>query len=327
VAKVLRPIGHEERLSIVGHLDELRTRLFVCLAVFLIAFGFCFWQNNALLKVLNRSLPLSPKTTANHLSGLTNDTVNAAHAMAAMARDYGALAAAPGLQAAERKGFSALQRDAQAVSRALPQSQPKRLPITTGIGEPFTTTLTISAYFALLFSLPLILYQAYAFVLPALNPEERRVALPLMVAAPMLFVLGVAFAFVLVLPPAVKFLQGFNSQSFDILLQAKPFYTFEVMTMLGVGLAFQLPIGLLSLQRLGTINGDTLVRQWRYAIVLIAVIAAALPGPDIVTTGLETVPLLLLYAVSIVLLKIADRRALARAARAADDVDDALSPT
>ena len=327
MAKVLRPIGHEDRLSIVGHLDELRTRLFVCLGVFLIAFGFCFWQNKPLLKVLNRSLPLSPKTTANHLSGLTNDTVIAAHYMSQIAEQFGVLANSPDQKAPDRKTFAALQRDARGVALALPQKDPQRLPITTGVGEPFTTTLTISAYFALMFSLPLILYQAYAFVLPALNPQERRVALPLMLAAPALFVLGVLFSFFLVLPPAVKFLQGFNNQSFDILLQAKPFYSFEVMTMLGVGLAFQLPIGLLALQRLGRINGDTLIHQWRYAIVIIAIIAAALPGPDVVTTGLETVPLLLLYAVSIVLLKIVDRRALARAARDSEEVDGPLSAT
>jgi sec-independent protein translocase protein TatC len=196
------------------------------------------------------------------------------------------------------------------------------LPITTGIGEPFTTTLTISAYFALLFALPILLYQGYAFVLPALNPEERRVALPMMLLAPVLFSIGVAFAFFMVLPPAVKFLQGFNSQSFDILLQARPYYTFEVMTMLGVGLAFQLPIGLLALQRLGVISGQTLIKQWRYATVAIAVIAAALPGPDPVTTALETVPLFILYGISIVLLKIADRRAAARASRELATIDE-----
>ena len=84
--------------------------------------------------------------------------------------------------------------------------------------------------------------------------------------------------------------------------------------MLGIGLAFQLPLGLLALQQLGVINSSTLTRQWRYAMVIIAVIAAAMPGADPVTTGLETLPLVLLYLASIVLLKIVDRRAAARAA-------------
>jgi sec-independent protein translocase protein TatC len=328
--KVLRPIGHDDRLTVIDHLDELRTRLFVCVGVLLIAFGICFWQNHALLDVLNRALPLYPKTSANHLSGLTNDSVKEARALNAMSRDFSALAASTTQHPADRARFTRLAHDTAAAARSLPQSDPRRLPITIGIGEPFTTTLTISAYFALLFSLPVLLWQGYAFVLPALTAEERRVALPMMSMAPVLFVLGVVFSFFIVLPPAVRFLQGFNSGSFDILLQAKPYYTFEVLTMLGVGLAFQLPIGMLALQRLGVINASTLIRHWRYAVVIIAVIAAALPGPDPVTTALETLPLFVLYGLSIVLLKIADRRAAAREAAQASDLqhlDDSLDPT
>src|SRR5206468_9497564 len=112
----------------------------------------------------------------------------------------------------------------------------------------------------------------------------------------------------------------------------KAYYTFEIFTMLGIGLAFQLPLGLLALQRIGAINARTLTKNWRYATVLIAVIAAAMPGADPVTTGLEMLPLVVLYLASIVLLKIADRRAAARAAAAADDdtssrFGDGLDPT
>jgi sec-independent protein translocase protein TatC len=158
------------------------------------------------------------------------------------------------------------------------------------------------------------MFEAYGFVIPALNPRERRTAMPVMLTAPILFLIGVVFAYVVVLPPAVHFLQGYNSSQFDILVQAKAYYTFEILTMLGVGVAFQLPLGLLALHRLGVIDGRTLTRHWRYAVVIIAVIAAAMPGADPVTTGLETLPLVLLFVVSIVLLKIADRRAAARAA-------------
>ena len=129
------------------------------------------------------------------------------------------------------------------------------------------------------------------------------------------------------LPPAVHFLQGYNSQNFDILVQAKTYYTFQILTMLGIGLAFQLPLGLLALQRLGVINARTLTRNWRYATVIIAVIAAAMPGVDPVTTGLEMLPLVVLYLLSIVMLKIADRRAAARAAAELSTVDDGLDPT
>jgi sec-independent protein translocase protein TatC len=117
-----------------------------------------------------------------------------------------------------------------------------------------------------------------------------------------------------VLPPAVHFLQGYNHEQFDVLVQAKAYYSFEIVTMLAIGLAFQLPLALLALQRIGVINGRTLTTHWRYATVIIAVIAAAMPGADPVTTGLETLPLVILFLASIVMLKIADRRAAARAA-------------
>jgi sec-independent protein translocase protein TatC len=149
-----------------------------------------------------------------------------------------------------------------------------------------------------------------------------------MLVAPLLFLGGVAFAYFIVLPPAVHFLQGYNSAHFDILVQAKTYYAFEILTMLGIGLAFQMPLGLLALQRLGVINGRTLTKNWRYATVIIAVIAAAMPGADPVTTALETLPLVVLYLASIVLLKIADRRAAARAAAdISEPFGDGLDPT
>src|SRR6202012_3078267 len=90
--------------------------------------------------------------------------------------------------------------------------------------------------------------------------------------------------------------------------------SFQVLTMGAIGLAFQLPLALMGLRAVGAIDGNTLTRHWRYAIVIIAVIAAAMPGADPVTTGLETAPLVILFLVSIVLLKAADRRAVRRVA-------------
>ena len=135
-----------------------------------------------------------------------------------------------------------------------------------------------------------------------------------MLAAPLLFVIGVVFTYLIVLPPAVRFLQGYNAGQFQALVQAKPLYSFEVLTMGAIGLTFQMPLGLLGLHRLGVINGSTLTRHWRYATVIIAVIAAAMPGADPVTTALETAPLVILFLVSILMLKYADRRDAKRAA-------------
>lgn len=326
MAKVLRPIGHEERLSIVDHLDELRTRIFVCGAALIVAFGFCFWQNNRLLHLLNHPLPVLT-SKPNHLNGLTSDQVSARKGLQQMAAAATALSQSAHQSSADRARFSQLAQGASGAAASLPKSAPEKLPVTIGVAEPFTTTLTVSFYFALLISLPVLLYQLYAFVLPALNRRERRVAVPVMAAAPFLFALGVVFSYVVVLGPAIHFLQSYNSNNFNNLVQARALYSFEIMTMLGIGLAFQLPLVLMGLDWVGAINANTLIKHWRYAVVLIAVIVAALPGPDLVTSALEMVPLVFLYLVSIVLLKVADRRQAAREAAEMAALDNSLDPT
>jgi sec-independent protein translocase protein TatC len=316
VTRVFLPIGRDDRLSIVDHLDELRSRLIVCLTALLVAFGVCFWQNHALLSVLNRALPHVSTVSGQHgLAAVQNQSASERAGLQKIERGASALASSPRLSAGDRAASALIAQGAAQAARALPRNfQAQEKPITIGVGEPFTTTLTVAAYFALLFTLPVLIYQGYGFVIPALNRDERRVAVPLMALAPLLFLIGVAFAYAVILPPAVHFLQGYNSNSFNVLVQANAYYTFEILTMLGVGLAFQLPLGLLGLQRLGVIDGHTLTKHWRYAVVAIAVIAAAMPGADPVTTGLETLPLVVLFLASIVMLKIADRRAAARAA-------------
>jgi sec-independent protein translocase protein TatC len=316
VAKVLRPIGHDDRLSIVDHLDELRSRLIICLVALSVAFAVCFWQNHALLNVLNRALPHNSSVTTQQ--GLGRAATQAAQLRRLFVNEAAAnrtLAASPGVSAQARQVYLNQAASFERIAKTLPdQASTQEKPITLGVGEPFTTTLTVAAYFALLFALPILIYQAYAFIIPALDRKERRVALPVMLAAPGLFITGAVFAYWIVLPPAVHFLQGYNHEQFDVLVQAKAYYSFEIVTMLAIGLAFQLPLALLALQRIGVINGRTLTTHWRYATVIIAVIAAAMPGADPVTTGLETLPLVILFLASIVMLKIADRRAAARAA-------------
>jgi sec-independent protein translocase protein TatC len=329
MAQVLRPIGHEDRLSIVDHLDELRTRLIICGSVLIVAFGFCFWQNHALLHILNRALPTSSSVAGQHgLAAVPTQAVKERQAFSKAAAAAAALAASSGVSAADQQHYAQLSQAMNEAAKALPSTAPQQeKPITIGVGEPFMTTLTVCAYFALLFALPVLMYQAYAFVIPALNQGERKIAFPLVLSAPALFIVGVLFAFLVVLKPAVHFLQGYNSEQFNILVQAKTFYQFEILTMLGIGLAFQMPLVLLGLHRLGVINGSTLTTHWRYATVIIAVIAAAMPGADPVTTGLEMLPLIVLFLASIVMLKFADRRAAARANAELSQMNDGLDPT
>jgi sec-independent protein translocase protein TatC len=314
MAKVLRPIGHEDRLSIVDHLDELRSRLFVCLAVLGVAFALCYWQNSHLLDLLNKPLPPATKTASNKIGGLTRANVGASKAIGDAAKQFRALSSSSTLSASDRSVIGQAASDLSQASKALPQKTPPNVPVTLGPGEAFTTTLTVTFYAAVLLTLPVLLYELYAFVIPALSDSERKVARPVVIAAPALFVVGVVFTYIVVMPAALRFLQGYNSNQFDNLVQAKPLYSFEVVTMGAIGLAFQLPLAMMGLRQLGVINGSTLTRHWRYATVILAVIAAAMPGADPVTTGLETAPLVILFLASIVLLKLADRRDARRAA-------------
>lgn len=312
--KVLRPIGHEDRLSIVDHLDELRNRLFICLAALAVAFAFCYWQNTHLLDLLNKPLPPATKTASNKIGGLTRDSVGASKAISNAAKQFRALSSSSDLSAGDRAVIGQAASDLSLAAKALPQKTPPNVPVTLGPGEAFTTTLTVTFYAAILITLPVLLYEIYAFCIPALNQSERRVATPVVIAAPVLFVIGVVFTYIVVMPAALRFLQGYNSGQFDNLVQAKPLYSFEVVTMGAIGLAFQLPLAMMGLRAVGVINGSTLTRHWRYATVIIAIIAAAMPGADPVTTGLETAPIVVLFLASIVLLKLADRRDAKRAA-------------
>ncbi|MDQ3644433.1 MAG: twin-arginine translocase subunit TatC, partial [Actinomycetota bacterium] len=230
----IRPVDHEDRLALVDHLGELRSRIFIAISAFFAAFALCSWQNHLILEIVNDPLPSN-----------------------------------------------------------LPE------PITFGVTEPFTTTLTNSAYFALLLALPVIIYQVYAFILPAFSPTERRVATPLILMAPVLFVLGVLFCYFVVLPPATDFLLSFNSDEFNTQVRARDYYSFVMLTMGAMGLGFQVPIGVIAAVRLGITTPQKLRKNRRYAILAIAVLAAFLPTIDPITLILEMIPMILLYEGSI----------------------------
>src|SRR3954447_7141331 len=173
--------------------------------------------------------------------------------------------------------------------------------ITLSPTEPFTTTLTLSAYAGILLALPVVLYQLYAFVLPAFSGSERRIALPLMLMVAVLFVAGAAVAYLIVVPAALSFLLHFNTDQFQTQLRAKEYYGFLSLTMIACGIVFQVPVGVLAVTRLGLIDAAGLRSKRRYAWLGCAVVAAALPGVDPVTMLIEMVPLIALFELSIVL--------------------------
>jgi sec-independent protein translocase protein TatC len=242
MSRRVRPVSHQDQLTLVEHLDELRNRIVVCAVAFAVALALCFWQNHLLLEIASAPLP------ADHEELLT-----------------------------------------------------------FGVTEPFTTTLTVAAYGAIVLSLPVLIYQVYAFVLPAFSDSERRLALPMMLLAPLLFLAGVAFAYFVVMPAAVKFLLNFNDSQFNVQVRARDYYSFFSTTMLAGGIVFQVPMAILAVTRLGIVSVAQLSANRRYAYLAIAVLAAALPGVDPITMLIEMVPLLGLYELSILLARAFDR--------------------
>jgi len=309
--RVVRPIGHEDRLSIVDHLDELRRRLIICAAALAVAFGICMWQNNALLKVLNTPLQNQTNPKAERGEGTVGQAAAAQQAAAAAARaTAGSVTAlaqpSSGLPAATRAKLAVEAITLRREARRIPLTPPQTQPVTLGVGEPFTTTVTVSLWAALVIALPVILWELYAFILPGLKPNEHRAVRPLLLAVPVLFIVGVLFGYFIVLQAAVHFLVNFNSGQFNVLVQANQLYSFEATILLAMGIIFQLPIVIVALTRLGILSPRTLRRGRRYALVACAAVAAFLPG-DAITMLLIIVPLYLLYEASILLAAIVHR--------------------
>jgi sec-independent protein translocase protein TatC len=231
----LKPANYDDRMTLVEHLDELRTRIIVSGVVLVLAVALCFWQNGLLLDIAREPLPNDQELT------------------------------------------------------------------TLSPTEPFFITVRLAVYAGILLSLPFLLYQVYAFVLPAFSPGERRVVLPMLLAVPFLFTAGVVFAYYIVMPAALSFLLGFNSDDFDTQLRAGEYIGFFALTEIAVGLLFQIPIGVLAVTRLGIVTPQQLASNRRYAILIIAVLAMLLPGTDPVTMLISMLPLYLLFELSLVL--------------------------
>jgi sec-independent protein translocase protein TatC len=302
VATAIRPVGYDDRLSVVEHLDELRTRMIVAGVIFVIAFAGCLVFNHQLLRIVNHPLKETTEKRTQQGKGILGEIYVANKAIrelqASNARLFRSLE--PGLESAQRATIEATIAQQKRIVAQLKGPEGSQ-PVTLGPGEPFSATFTVAFYFALLISMPLILYQLYAFIVPAFSPHERRVAVPLMAMIPVLFIVGVVFGYFVVLTAAVRFLQNFNSDQFNILLQARDYYKFAVLSLAATGLVFQLPVAILALTRLGIVTPQFLTRNWRYAVVILTVIAVLLPGTDPVSTMIEAVPLYLLYALSILL--------------------------
>ena len=180
--------------------------------------------------------------------------------------------------------------------------------VTLGVTEPFTTSVKVSMIAALALALPVVLWQAWAFFAPAVQPHFERVILVLVVSATALFVIGVAFMYTIVLPRALDFLTSYDTNIYDIQIRASYYYTFAAMTLLAGGLAFLMPIFILGLVRLRVLTSGRLRANRRIAYVALLMFAILLPTVDPVSLAFETIPLLILFEMSIWLSVFMERR-------------------
>jgi sec-independent protein translocase protein TatC len=229
-----RRLRHGEEATLVEHLGELRTRLFIVLGALAAAFVVTYVFHGHLLHWLNRPLP-------------------------------------PDL----------------------------RKPVTFSPVEPFATSVMVSLWAAFLLALPVVFWQLWAFLAPAFEEHRQRSMVLLVGFATLLGLGGVAFGYYVILPPAIHFLTNYDSSHFEILVRARDYYRFVSFVLLGVALAFEVPVFVLALVRLRILTARKLRQTWRMGVFVMCVIGVLLPGVDPVSTILSVIPLVGLYLLSI----------------------------
>jgi sec-independent protein translocase protein TatC len=231
-----RRLRHGEEATLVEHLGELRTRIFISLAAIVAAFVVTYVFHGRILDWMNRPLP----------------------------DDVGK-------------------------------------PITFSPIEPFSTSILVSLWAALLLALPVILWQMWAFLAPAFQEGRQRSVILLVAFAALLGAGGLLFGYYVVLPAAIHFLTNYDSSHYDIQLRARDYYRFVSFVLVGVAVAFEVPVFVLGLVRLRILSAARLRHTWRYGVFVMVVIGVILPGVDPMTTILTVIPLVALYALSIAL--------------------------
>ena len=237
-----RRLRHGEEATLVEHLDELRSRLIVCLVALTVAFAVAFAFHERVIRWLTEPLP-----------------------------------------------------------------DDKSL-VTFGVTEPFTTSIKVSLFVALALALPVVLYQLWSFVAPAMEEHTQRIVSVFVLAGTVLFVGGVLFGYYVVLEQALSFLTSYDDDLYEIQIRASYYYSFVSFALLAMGLIFEMPVFVLALVRLGILTAAKLRRNRRIGYFVMLVVAVLLPTVDPVSLAFEFLPLLVLFELSIQVATVMERR-------------------
>jgi len=244
VVRLPRRLGHGEEASLVEHLDELRSRIVVCLVALVVAAAVAYAFRASIIHWLEEPLP------AKHRDNL----------------------------------------------------------LTFSVAEPFVTSFMVAIYAGFLFALPIIFWQAWAFLAPAFSQAAQRMVTGLVGFAALLAGLGIVFGRYVVMPAAIPFLTNYDSDLYNIQLRARDYISFASLCILATAIVFEVPVFMLGLTRLRIITTAKLRKNRRIGYAAMAGIAVALPGVDPITTTLEMIPLMILFESSIWLSVLFDRR-------------------
>lgn len=324
----------ESQMSFLEHLDELRRRIVNSLIIVILAFTFCWFVSDriynflavpirqALSEAERRELPVEGLTGDEKVLPLTNlKEGETGQYIFDRATKLGVSVVSPGtsvqaIVAADATGKIGLFTNEPiyinnaiipkgirlpvdlAVISADEPSAEERMIVTTAV-EPFTLYVTVSLYAAIALSIPFLLWQVWGFISPALYKHERTYVTPFIALSTISFVIGAAFAYYVLFPPAVKYLLGLG-EDFRLLLRATDYFDFITLIMLAMGLIFQMPAITYVLSRIGIVSAGLLISSWKIAIIVILIVAAVVsPTGDIPNMMLFATPMMVLYVISI----------------------------
>jgi len=207
-------------------------------------------------------------------------------------------------------GFGASYYFADKIFRFLSAPLYNQLPqgstfIFTGLTDAFFTYMKLSFFSGILFATPVILHQIWHFVAPGLYENEKRYAVPFIFLGTLLFLIGIAFGYYIVFPVAFKFFVSYTTDSIKILPSIKEYLSFSCSFLLAFGAIFEIPIFLFFLEKIGIVKVKQLRSNRKYAILVAFIIGAVLtPTPDVVNQTLMAVPIIILYEISIIMIRL-----------------------